>query len=65
MTSTSVIHDCAWLLAEPGIQKAQADMRLSIEDGRIAAIAPSPALQGMPINLGPRRLALPALSNAH
>ncbi|MDB5991557.1 MAG: hydrolase [Herbaspirillum sp.] len=61
----NTIHDCTWLLAEPGIQKAQADMRLSIEDGRIAAIAPSPALQGMPINLGPRRLALPALSNAH
>jgi len=59
----NTIHDCAWLLAEPGIQKAQADMRLSIEDGRIAAIAPSPALQGM--RQGPRRLALPALSNAH
>jgi 5-methylthioadenosine/S-adenosylhomocysteine deaminase len=56
----TTIHDCAWLLAEPGIQQAQADMRLLIEDGRIAAIAPSPTLPP-----GSRRLALPALTNAH
>jgi cytosine/adenosine deaminase-related metal-dependent hydrolase len=59
----TTIHDCAWLLADPGGQKAQADMRLVVEDGRIAAIAPSPAPPGS--RQGPRRLALPALTNAH
>ncbi|MEF7617008.1 amidohydrolase family protein [Aquincola sp. MAHUQ-54] len=52
--------DCAWLLAEPGTLAAQADVRLTMADGRIAAVAPAPA----PV-AGPRRLALPALSNAH
>lgn len=56
---TTTTHDCAWLLAEPGSRPAQADMRLLIENSRIAAITSSPAQQG------PRRLALPALSNAH
>ena len=52
--------DCAWLLAEPGAAPAQADMRLSISGGRIAAIE---AL-ATPVP-GRRQLALPALANAH
>lgn len=53
-------HDSAWLLAEPGTLEPQASMRLMVEGGRIAAIVPASASPG-----GPRRLALPALTNAH
>ena len=52
--------DCAWLLANPGSEPAQANMRIDIAQGRIAstlALASAPS--------GPRRLALPALANAH
>src|ERR1700688_1024251 len=56
----STTYDCAWLLAEPGFLEAQANMRLVIEGGRIAAIVPASSPP-----LGPRRLALPALTNAH
>lgn len=56
----SIPYDCAWLLAEPGMQEAQSDMRLVIEAGRIVAITPAPAAPR-----SPRRLALPALTNAH
>ena len=52
--------DCAWLLADPGNQRAQADMRIVVEQGRIASVAALPAAPA-----GPRRLALPALANAH
>lgn len=53
--------DCAWLLPEPGVAAPQPDMRVAIgADGRIASVAPI----GQPAP-GPRRLALPALSNAH
>jgi 5-methylthioadenosine/S-adenosylhomocysteine deaminase len=54
---------CNWLLADPGTTPAQAGMCMSIEDGRIAAIerAPEPPA---PYDK-PRRVALPALSNAH
>ncbi|MBC7728274.1 MAG: amidohydrolase family protein, partial [Microbacteriaceae bacterium] len=52
--------DCAWLLADPGTAPAQANARIVIEGGRIAAINTLPAAPA-----GPRRLALPALANAH
>ena len=52
--------DCAWLLADPGSEPAQANMRIGIEQGRIASTS---ALASAPN--GPRRLALPALANAH
>jgi 5-methylthioadenosine/S-adenosylhomocysteine deaminase len=54
--------DCTWLLADPGTQAAQAGMRIAIDEGRITAITPAPAAIAQQ---GPRRLALPALSNAH
>jgi cytosine/adenosine deaminase-related metal-dependent hydrolase len=57
----STTHDCAWLLAEPGSLEAQANVRLVVEGGRIAAIVPASAKPPA----GPRRLALPALTNAH
>jgi len=61
MTSPSISLDCAWLLAEPGTQAAQADMRIDIGgDGRVAAVAPA----GAPVS-GRRRLVLPSLANAH
>ncbi|CDY77298.1 S-adenosylhomocysteine deaminase; Methylthioadenosine deaminase [Caballeronia glathei] len=56
--STTV--DCAWLLADPGTAKAQADMRLVIEGGLIQGVVPAPGPAP-----GPRQLALPALTNAH
>ncbi len=61
-TSTTSTLDCAWLLADPGTQAAQADMRIGIDtaSGRIVSIAPV----GAPAP-GRRQLALPALSNAH
>lgn len=52
--------DCAWLLAEPGVAPAQRDMRISFDGERVHALTPLPA--AVP---GPRRLALPALANAH
>lgn len=52
--------DCAWLLADPGAARAQADMRITLAEGRIAAIE---ALD-TPVP-GRRQLALPALANAH
>ncbi|CAB3759849.1 amidohydrolase family protein [Paraburkholderia humisilvae] len=54
--------DCTWLLADPGTQAAQAGMRITIDHGRIAALTPTPALS---TPQAPRRVALPALSNAH
>ena len=52
--------DCAWLLAEPGAAPAQRDRRIHIEGVHVAAIEALPA----PVP-GRRRLALPALANAH
>lgn len=52
--------DCAWLLPDPGVEPAQADVRIAIHGDRIAAVTPLD--RAVP---GPRRLALPALSNAH
>lgn len=54
--------DCAWLLAEPGTQPAQSDVRIAMADGRVQSIVPiaDEANAG-----GPRLLALPALANAH
>ncbi|HSV61192.1 MAG TPA: amidohydrolase family protein [Variovorax sp.] len=60
MTTSSTL-DFAWLLAEPGRQAAQADMRIVVDDkGRIASVAPV----GAPVP-NRRQLALPALTNAH
>ena len=42
MTPPSSNIDCAWLLAEPGTQAAQANRRMAIGgDGRIESIAPA------------------------
>jgi 5-methylthioadenosine/S-adenosylhomocysteine deaminase len=60
----STPFDCTWLLADPGTQAAQADMRMTIEQDRIATIAPLPATAAATA-AHPRRVALPALSNAH
>ncbi|MGJ7567619.1 amidohydrolase family protein [Variovorax sp. GB1R11] len=54
--------DCAWLLAEPGVQPAQADVRIALSAGRIQSIVP---LAGNASAGAPRLLALPALANAH
>jgi len=58
-------HDCAWLLAAPGSEPAQASMRLTVDAaGRIASVAPTPT--SPPTNpLANRYVALPALTNAH
>jgi len=61
-TTPPVTLDCHWLLADPGAQPALADQRIGIAAGRIAALALQP--QAAPAGT-PRRLALPALSNAH
>ncbi|MBU1361185.1 MAG: amidohydrolase family protein [Gammaproteobacteria bacterium] len=52
--------DCTWLLADPGSEPALAQTRLTIQNGRIATVAPEAAPSG-----GKSWLALPALSNAH
>lgn len=59
---TSHSFDCAWLLADPGVTPAQADVRLTVSDGCIASIEPLGVTGPGP---GPRLLALPALANAH
>ncbi|CAN7777386.1 amidohydrolase family protein [Variovorax sp. LjRoot175] len=63
MTTTATdttFFDCAWLLADPGAEPAQRDVRIGVAGGRVASVE---ARQGM--GTGPRRLALPALANAH
>lgn len=52
--------DCHWLLANPGTQPAQADMRIVLDGAQIASVKPLAAPPG-----GARRLVLPALANAH
>ena len=52
--------DCAWLLADPGSRRACADMRVVMQDGAITGVSALSA----PVT-GPRRLLMPALSNAH
>ncbi len=52
--------DCALLLAEPGAAPAQHNMRITLADGRVDAL--TPLQDAVP---GRRRLALPALANAH
>ncbi len=56
--------DCAWLLADPGAQPAQSDVRIELEDGCIRSIAPL-AEEAVAGTGTPRLLALPALTNAH
>lgn len=60
MSEPAAPLDCAWLLAEPGGAPARANCRITFRDAQIASIE---ALPG-PVP-GPRRLVLPALSNAH
>ncbi|VTY34568.1 8-oxoguanine deaminase [Xylophilus ampelinus] len=60
MSDTATALDCAWLLAEPGAAPAQRDMRIRLDGGVVSAIEALPA----PVP-GRRRLALPALANAH
>lgn len=52
--------DCDWLLSDPGSTPAQAGQRVTLEDGRIAALS---VVQRPPT--ASRRLVLPALANAH
>lgn len=60
MNETAASLDCAWLLAQPGSAPALANSRIAWNGAQIASVqslsAPVP---------GPRRLVLPALSNAH
>lgn len=60
MTKAAAPIDCAWLLAEPGTAPARANMRIEFDGAHIASVDPLPAPPA-----GPRRLALPALTNAH
>ena len=59
-TAEPTTLDCAWLLADPGAAPAQRDMRIMLADGRVEAL--TPLRDAVP---GRRRLALPALANAH
>ncbi len=52
--------DVAWLLAEPGNAPERANARIAFDGARIAAISTLPQPPA-----GRRRLALPALANAH
>ena len=52
--------DVAWLLANPGSEQAQANVRIALDGAHVASVT---ALAQAP--LGRRRLALPALANAH
>ncbi|MDM0107397.1 amidohydrolase family protein [Variovorax sp. J22R24] len=52
--------DCAWLLADPGEEAARRDVRIGLSEGRVASIEAQPGAGS-----GRRRLALPALANAH
>jgi len=52
--------DCAWLLAAPGSQPAQANARIHLAGAFINAVEPLAAAPA-----GPRKLVMPALVNAH
>ena len=60
MNDTADSIDVAWLLADPGSAPALANARIALDGARIAAVT---ALSQPPA--GRRRLALPALANAH
>jgi 5-methylthioadenosine/S-adenosylhomocysteine deaminase len=60
MTEPTMNLDCAWVLADPGVAAAQRDVRIAVAGGRVAAIEALPDAV-----TGRRRLALPALANAH
>ncbi len=53
--------DCAWLLAEPGVQPPRAGVRIVLDGDRIGAVEAAREGGGP----APRLLALPALANAH
>ncbi|MET0544318.1 MAG: amidohydrolase family protein [Variovorax sp.] len=57
---TTSSFDCALLLADPGAEPARRDVRIGVANGQVAAIEPLRAPAA-----GRRRLALPALANAH
>ena len=57
---TQSVFDVAWLLAKPGQEPAQRDVRITLDGARIGAVE---TLSQPPA--GARRLALPALANAH
>jgi cytosine/adenosine deaminase-related metal-dependent hydrolase len=59
-TADPVALDCAWLLADPGVAPAQRNVCITLADGRVDAI--TPLHDAVP---GRRRLAMPALANAH
>jgi cytosine/adenosine deaminase-related metal-dependent hydrolase len=59
-TSNDTTFDCAWLLADPGTAPAQRNVRITLADRRVDTLTPLPDEV-----LGRRRLALPALANAH
>lgn len=67
--TTEQTFDCAWLLADPGVVPAQADVRLTLSAGRIASIAAFEEVEApeasQAVETGGRLLALPALANAH
>lgn len=58
--SDAAFFDCAWLLADPGAEPARRDVRIGVAGGRVASIEARPGAAS-----GHRRLALPALANAH
>lgn len=60
MTKAAAPIECAWLLAEPGTASARANVRIEFNGAHIASIDPLPTPP-----VGPRRMALPALTNAH
>jgi 5-methylthioadenosine/S-adenosylhomocysteine deaminase len=58
--------DCAWLLADPGVMPAQADVRLTVSAGHVASVDALDATAAVAaMTTGRRLLALPALANAH
>ena len=59
-SKTPPFLDCAWLLADPGVEAARAHVRIGLRSGHVHSIEHLP---GSPD--GARNLALPALSNAH
>ncbi|MGJ7506482.1 amidohydrolase family protein [Variovorax sp. GT1P44] len=58
--TNAAFFDCAWLLADPGAAPARRDVRIGVAGGRVTSVE---AQSGAAI--GRRRLALPALANAH
>lgn len=60
---TDQVFDCAWLLSNPGVAVAQANVRLTVSGSCIASIDERNVSDTPPSDC--RYLALPALTNAH